>query len=72
MMTWKQVDDARWFGGNIPGEIISLEVVTIDTANNRSYEKYAGTPLQLISSNDTQLNEERTHFILTVKASVMP
>ncbi|WP_263416955.1 cytochrome P460 family protein [Terriglobus albidus] len=63
-VTWKQQEDARWFGGRIPAQVASVEIVTA----GGSYARYEGSPLTAVPGDDTQ----RAQFLLHQRAAVMP
>jgi hypothetical protein len=44
LVTWRQREDPHWFGGRIPGEVVSVEVVSFGDSG-ASYGQYAGSPL---------------------------
>ena len=52
LVTWKQQPDKHWFGANIPGEPVSVEVVTVSPPAEPGapvgyvYDLYSGTPLK--------------------------
>lgn len=61
LVTWKQQDDARWFGAKVPGALNTIEIVAAN-----SYRKYEG---------GKQVNVEdmaRLAYILRQQPSVMP
>ena len=71
LVTWQQQDDAHWFGARIPGELVSAETVNIGNHTNFvTYQKFTGKNLLL--SADTTGQNERIHFILTQKPSIIP
>ncbi|KQM69347.1 hypothetical protein ASE74_04895 [Pedobacter sp. Leaf216] len=71
LVTWKQQDDAHWFGARIPGELISAETINIGNHTNFvTYRKFMGKNLLL--SADTTGQNERIHFILTQRPSIIP
>ncbi|MEO6315254.1 MAG: cytochrome P460 family protein [Chitinophagaceae bacterium] len=76
LVTWQQKEDAHWFGGQIPGDIHSIEKVKFNnTGNLRSspyYEKYAGMPLKKIQDSNLYDEKERLAYIVGKRASVMP
>jgi len=73
LVTWKQQPDAHWFGANIPGDLLSVEVLE-STLNNDTvvinYLLYEGKNLAL--NTDPLHRSERIKFILDKKPSVMP
>ena len=44
LVTWRQREDPHWFGGRIPGEVVSVEVVAFGYGGP-SYGRFAGSPL---------------------------
>jgi hypothetical protein len=73
LVTWKQQDDAHWFGGEIPGALQSVELVKTNTnkaALSIAYEKYSGSNLTLIA--DTLGESARIKYVLSQQPSVMP
>ncbi len=67
LVTWKQREDARWFGGRIPGKPEAVEMVTVKAGPVYVYEKYEGTPLQKVSNPG-----DRAAYLLEQRAAVMP
>lgn len=76
LVTWKQEDDARWFGARIPGAVEMVEFVTVNGGENgkavAAYVKYAGTPLSAETVADAATADGRARAILGQRASVMP
>lgn len=71
LVTWKQQDDERWFGANIPGQFQSVETVTTKANGNAiqtSYKIDKGEKLNIGFLDE----KERIKYILAQKASVMP
>jgi hypothetical protein len=75
LVTWTKLDDDRWFGARIPGQVKSVEFVMVSAgANNQSsysYEKYEGSPL-IRTSVDDRSPIVRAEYLLSRRASVMP
>jgi hypothetical protein len=75
-VTWTQTEDARWFGAKIPDQVKSVEFVRVaDAAQGQrsySYEKYEGTPLKKSSSHVSTTPTERTAYLLSQRAAIMP
>ena len=50
LVTWKQQDDPRWFGGKIPNTIQSIEIVGFSKKNENqvvpTYQLFIGNPLK--------------------------
>ncbi|SHH96695.1 hypothetical protein SAMN04488109_6303 [Chryseolinea serpens] len=50
LLTWQQTSDPRWFGGNIPDSLVSMEVVRYD--DSTTYTFYKGKNLtRSVNSN---------------------
>ena len=75
-VTWAPPEDPRWFGARIPGEVQTVEFVTITRGpENRptySYESYEGFPLSKSSASDGRLARQRGDFLLSLRAAMMP
>jgi len=74
LVTWKQQDDPRWFGGKIPYTIRSVEVVRFEkNANDKivpAYQLYEGQPLaEVINPDDA---DSRTKEIVSKRIAVIP
>jgi Cytochrome P460 len=76
LVTWKQTEDPRWFGGMTPDKAQSVEFVEVkaDASQGRSYsyERYAGAPLTKVSSETSAEPNERAAYVLSQRAAVMP
>jgi hypothetical protein len=76
LVTWTEQDDDRWFGARIPGQVKSVEFVTVSAGPNNqssySYEKYEGLPLTRASAADGRTPPVRAAYLLSLRASVMP
>ncbi len=74
LVTWKRVDDKHWFGANIPGELLSLETVTMDSPtvapSMAGYARYSGK--ELAKETDPAPHPERIRYILQMQPAVMP
>jgi hypothetical protein len=74
LITWKQQPDGHWFGGNIPGELQSVELLkTVDAGGKGTtinYQKFEGKTLSL--SRDTSQNQARIKYLLEQQPSVLP
>jgi hypothetical protein len=73
LVTWKQQPDEHWFGANIPGDLLSVEVLKTnltDAQVTMNYQRYEGKTLGLHS--DTLYKSERIKLILDQRPSVMP
>ena len=75
VVTWKQQEDNRWFGGKIPAQLVSVEFVEVRRASDGTplfdYRSYKGYPLKKIESDESRVNE-RTAYIASLRAAVMP
>ena len=81
LVTWKQEEDERWFGGQVPGTVTSIERLSVDgpdsndnpdSAQKISYEKYEGTPLKKVAPDNSVPVKNRIAYLSGLKASVMP
>ncbi len=76
LVTWTQQDDARWFGGKIPGPVKSVEFVSVTReADNKtvySYENYEDSPLRQTSIWNGNPPEARAAYLLSLRAAVLP
>jgi len=76
LVTWTEVEDAHWFGAKIPGQVKSVEFVSVSAgAGNQtaySYEDYEGSPLGKIASPVGPPPAARATYLLSWRASVMP
>jgi hypothetical protein len=76
LVTWTQREDPRWFGAEIPGEVKSVEFVTVGTegkeADRYSYEAYAGNPLKKAPAEESGVLQERIAYFVSTRAAVMP
>jgi len=76
LVTWTQQEDPRWFGAKIPNQVQSVEfvsvVVTVDGRQSFSYQKYEGTPLKNVSSQEKAAATAREAYLLSLRAAVMP
>ena len=75
VITWSQEEDPRWFGGNIPGDVRSIEFVEVQSAQDQKtylYTLYGGSPLKKLASTDEKSPTGRAAYILGERAAVMP
>lgn len=76
LVTWSQQDDEHWFGARIPGQIKSIEFVTVGTDPNKapsfSYQSFEGSPLKKITADEPGNIDARIKYILSQRASVLP
>lgn len=74
LITWKQQEDDRWFGANIPGNLHSLELIkTVPVKGGKAsvnYQLFDGDKLTL--NSDTLHNQESIKYIFDQRPSVMP
>jgi hypothetical protein len=72
-VTWLQREDEHWFGGRIPQRFVSMEVVTVTTADGKtaaSYERFG--PAGQRTSESPDLDAARKQAILAERPSAMP
>jgi hypothetical protein len=79
LVTWKEQEDPRWFGGKIPAAPQSVEFVIVAAGADRqpsfTWQKYEGAPLKKISPAEEQKGPApvmRAAFLLSQRAAVMP
>lgn len=75
VITWSQEEDPRWFGGNIPGDVRSIEFVEVQSAQDQKtylYTLYGGSPLKKLASTDEKSPTGRAAYILGERAGVVP
>jgi hypothetical protein len=77
VVTWTQQEDPRWFGGNIPEQTKSVELIEVDGGSKRSspwfsYQEYEGSQLKNTSSWEGATPVNRVAFLLSQRAAVMP
>lgn len=75
VITWSQEEDPRWFGGNIPGNVRSIEFVEVQSAPDHEtylYTLYGGSPLKKLVSTDEKSPRSRAAYILGQRAAVVP
>jgi len=76
VMTWSQEEDPRWFGGNIPGNVRSVEFVEVqsgpDCGGTYLYTLYGGSPLRKLVSTEEKSPTGRAAYIVEQRAAVMP
>ena len=76
LVTWEQQEDGRWFGGRIPGPPKSVEFVTVsmdaDHGLSYVYQNFEGTPLKNVSAQAAPTLSERSTYLLSQRAAVMP
>jgi hypothetical protein len=76
VITWSQEEDPRWFGGNIPGKVRSVEFLEVQSGQDRGgtylYTLYGGSPLRKLFSTEEKSPRGRAAYILGQRAAVMP
>ncbi|KAA2241913.1 hypothetical protein F0L74_18815 [Chitinophaga agrisoli] len=73
LITWKQQEDKRWYGANIPGELLTVEMVKKGaTADDISYKQYEGQALSPAPGIDTLQQNARIRYILAQKPAILP
>jgi hypothetical protein len=76
LVTWTQTEDARWFGARIPAQVMSVEFVTVESEpggkRSFSYREFTGTPLKMSSTQQSLTPSERSAYLLSQRAAVMP
>jgi hypothetical protein len=75
VITWSQEEDPRWFGGNIPGNVRSVEFLEVQSGPNHGsylYALYGGAPLRKLISTEEKSPTGRAAYILGQRAAVMP
>ena len=76
IITWSQEEDPRWFGGNIPGKVQSVEFLEVqsgpDGGGTYLYSRYGGSPLRKLVSIEEKSLTGRAAYILGQRAAVMP
>ncbi|HTD41693.1 MAG TPA: hypothetical protein VK671_13785 [Mucilaginibacter sp.] len=73
LVTWNQQEDAHWYGANIPGDLLSVELIKTKKNNNQvlfDYSRFEGK--NLVLNTDTTGQSKRLKFILGQRPSVMP
>ena len=75
VITWSQEEDPRWFGGNIPGNVRSVEFLEVQSGQDHGtylYTLYGGSPLRKLVSEEEQSPTGRAAYIVGQRAAVMP
>ncbi len=67
---WKQKPDSLWFGGNIPGEVLSVEQIVFNDKIKPTYKLYKGNGLQVKQRAKDTL--ERVKLIISQRLAVSP
>jgi hypothetical protein len=71
LVTWSQRDDPHWFGGRIPKELVSIEVVKFGADGATAYNRYEGATLAK-KMPAADVVAARVQYITGQKASVLP
>lgn len=75
VITWSQEEDPRWFGGNIPGNVRSVEFLEVQSCQDHGtylYTLYGGSPLRKLVSTEEKSPTGRAAYIVGQRAAVMP
>jgi hypothetical protein len=76
VITWSQQEDPRWFGGNIPGKVRSVEFLEVqsvpDHGRTYMYTMYGGSPLRKLISTEESSPTGRAAYLLAQRAAVLP
>jgi hypothetical protein len=76
LVTWTKREDPRWFGAEIPERVKSVEFVTVAAGPNGwssyAYDDYQGAPLKKLPAREGGAPTERTAYLLSLRAAVMP
>ena len=75
VITWSQEEDPRWFGGNIAGNVRSVEFPEVQSGQDHGtylYTMYRGSPLRKLVSTEEKSPTGRAAYILGQRAAVMP
>jgi hypothetical protein len=76
LVTWTQREDPRWFGAKIPDRVSAVEFVTVgatpDGHISYAYASYVGAPLKKASDQQSATPHDRTLYLLTQRAAVLP
>jgi hypothetical protein len=76
VITWSQREDPRWFGGNMPDNVRSVEFLEMQAVPDHGltylYTIYGGSPLRKLTSTEEKSPTGRAAYILAQRAAVMP
>src|SRR6266481_6900066 len=71
VITWSQETDPRWFGGNIPGNVRSVEFLEVqsgpDGGGTCLYSLYGGSPLRKLVRSEEHTSELQSQFHLVCR-----
>ncbi len=75
LVTWRQQEDIRWFGANVPSQPDSVEFLSVKLSEEgRSvddYRLYKGAPLKEVTIPESQTGTSIAH-LRSLRAAVMP
>lgn len=76
MVTWTEREDPRWYGALIPDQVQSVEFVFVESAPDGTplydYQKFSGSPLKQSAAGQNSATKDRTTYLLSQRAAVMP
>jgi hypothetical protein len=76
LATWRQQEDPRWFGGKIPAQPQSVEIIVLASSPDHGilykYQKLQGTPLREAGVEEGPMPNPRSVYLLSQRAAVMP
>jgi hypothetical protein len=76
LVTWREQEDPRWFGGNIPSVPKSVEFVTVVRDSDRkpsyAYQDFEGMPLKKVAAHNGIEPNGRAAYLVAQRAAVMP
>jgi len=71
LVKWQQQPNPYWYGNNIPGALLSVEMLTAGRKiNDLKYSFFEGD--KMIYKANTSQASERINFILAQKPSILP
>ena len=74
LVSWKTMADKHWFGAEIPGELISVEIIDADAEQTATagmkYTRYSGKDLVMDSTEPPR--KERIRNILALRPAILP
>lgn len=71
LVNWAQREDPHWFGGRIPKNIASVEVVIFNNGGELGYRYYEG-PNLVRTNAPAGAYPDRVDYITALKASIVP
>ena len=76
LVTWRQQEDPRWFGGKIAAQPQLVEVVVLAASPDHGilykYQRFQGTPLREAGVEESPRPNPRSVYMLSQRAAVMP